>query len=79
VARIILIPDEGFEDADKKELRERMESEACKWCGGLHYGECPRLRHIIYHPSDERQVREVEFWPDGEWDRSRVLFAEDIV
>lgn len=77
--RVVVIPDEGISPEDKEELRKRFEVEACRWCGGLHQRECPRVKHIIYNPADERSVREVEFWADGQWDRSGVLWPEDVV
>lgn len=77
--KVIVIPDEGLSDRDKAELLERFATEGCRWCGGLHQRECPRIKHIVYNPSDERSVREVEFWADSEWDRSGVLWPEDLV
>jgi hypothetical protein len=77
--RIVIIPDDGISEADKVELRMRFETDACRWCGGLHQRECPRIRHITYNPSDERSVREVEFWGDFDWDRSTVLWPEDVL
>jgi hypothetical protein len=78
--RIILISeDDGLDERTKAELRAKFENEACRWCGGLHQRECPRIRHIIYNPSDIREIREVEFWADSEWDRSTVLWPEDLV
>jgi hypothetical protein len=77
--KIILITDDGMDDKTKKEMLERFATDACKWCGGLHQRECPRIKHIIYNPSDDRVVREVEFWSDGEWDRSGVLWPEDVI
>jgi hypothetical protein len=78
-SRVILIPDDGLSDDDKRMLRGRFEEEACRWCGGLHQRECPRVRKITFNPADDRQVREVEFWADEQWDRSTVLWPEDVV
>jgi len=75
--RIVVIPDDGIPESDKAELRARFGTDACRWCGGLHQRECPRVKKIIFNPSDERQVREVEFW--AEWDRSTVLWPEDVL
>jgi hypothetical protein len=77
--RLILIPDEGLSEDDKRVLRARFEDDACRWCGGLHQRECPRLKKIIFNPADDRAVREVEFWNDTEWDRSSVLWPEDLI
>lgn len=79
MSRIIVIPESGLDDDTKRVLKERFEAgEACRWCGGLHDRECPRLKHIIYHPTDERQIREVEFWALGEWDGSGIIWPEDV-
>ena len=77
--KIIIITDDGLDDRAKAELLERFHTDACRWCGGLHQRECPRVRKIIFNPSDERSVREVEFWADKDWDRSGVLWPEDII
>jgi hypothetical protein len=77
--RVILIPDDGLSEDDKRALRGRFEDDACRWCGGLHQRECPRVRKIIFNPADDRAVREVEFWNDTEWDRSTVLWPEDLI
>jgi hypothetical protein len=78
VSRIIIVDDDGLDDETKAEMRLKFENgEGCRFCGGLHQRECPRIKHIIYNPSDAREVREVEFWP--EWDRSTVLWPEDCV
>jgi hypothetical protein len=80
MSRVIIIPDDGELDENTKvELRARFEHEACRWCGGLHQRECPRVKKIIYNPSDDRAVREVEFWNDEEWNHSVVLWPEDVV
>lgn len=77
--KIVVIPDEGMDEDTKKHLRLRFEAEACNYCGGLHEYVCPRVKKIIYHPSDDRVVREVEFWPDDVWDHSRVIFPHDVI
>jgi hypothetical protein len=79
LSKIVVIPDEGIPEEDKAVLRTRFEREACRWCGGLHQRECPRVKKIIYNPSDDRVVREVEFWKDEEWNHSVVLWPEDVV
>lgn len=78
--KVVVIPDEGLDEETRRHYRERFESgEGCRWCGGIHARECPRIKHIIYNPSDERSVREVEFWADGDWDSSAILFPEDVI
>jgi len=48
----------------------------CVFCGGHHARECPRVRRIAYYESAETKVREVEFWPHGEWPWQEVVFAD---
>jgi hypothetical protein len=79
VNKIVVISDDGLSETDKAVLLERFSTEACKWCGGLHQRECPRIKKIVYNPSDERSVREVEFWADSDWDHSGVLWPEDLM
>jgi hypothetical protein len=80
VSQVIIIPDGDISADVKAELKAAFESGAgCEWCGGIHNGQCPRVKKIVYHPTDDRQVREVEFWSDLEWNRSRVIFPDDIV
>ncbi|HEV2355818.1 MAG TPA: hypothetical protein VGR89_16330 [Puia sp.] len=79
--RVVVLPDDGkLPEDQRQELLSRFEAgEGCEWCGGLHHKQCPRIRHIIYHPSDPTKINEIEFWRDGEWDRSGVLYPEDVV
>lgn len=83
--KVIVIPDEGMSDEDKEYLKSRFAlpedapGAPCRWCGGLHQRECPRVKKIIFNPGDQRQIREVEFWADGEWDKSSIAFPEDAV
>lgn len=80
MARVIIIPDgDEITEEDKADVRHRFENnEGCRWCGGLHHRECPRIKHITFHPTDDRTIREVEFWADGEWDRTSVIWPEDV-
>jgi hypothetical protein len=80
MSRIIVIPDDSeLDSATKAELRLRFEKESCRFCGGLHQRECPRVKKVIYNPSDQREVREVEYWNDSEWDHSCVLWPDDVI
>lgn len=71
-----------MDEGTKNLLRARFEGAdggPCRWCGGLHQRECGRVKKIIFHPTTEDQIREIEFWADGEWDKSSVIWPEDIV
>jgi len=76
----VVIPGEPIDEVTKADLKAKFEAnQGCRWCGGLHPGECPRLRKIVFHPNDERVIREIEFWADADWSRSQVVFPEDVV
>lgn len=80
MARIVVVPDEGMDEDTKAVLRQQLENgDGCRWCGGLHQRHCPRLKKVTYHPTDPEQVREAEFWADDEWDKSSVIFPEDLI
>lgn len=80
MSRIVVIPEDGLDEDIKRELMEKFQAgEACRWCGGLHDRHCPRVKKIVFHPNDDRQVREVEFWGDGEWNPSGIIWPEDTV
>lgn len=77
------VPDDtGISAQDKEYLRQCFKGEvtgrtACQWCGGLHLRECRRVKRMVYHPSGER-LSEVEFWADGTWDESAIIWPEDV-
>lgn len=80
MAKFCVVFPDGIDEDTKQVFREQFAADlACRWCGGLHPGECPRVRKIVFHPSDERQVREIEFWADCDWSSDRVVFPEDVV
>lgn len=70
--RHVLTPDE------RKEALAAAK-DACTLCGGLHAAPntpaCPRVRTFELNP-DSRVVKG-EFWQDGYWDSTRVLFIAD--
>jgi len=49
---------------------------ACAHCGGRHARACPRVRRMAWHPNGE--LAEVEFWPDGRWSESHVIWPEAL-
>lgn len=55
----------------------RFEQERCDHCRGLHSRKCPAIAEVGYH--ENGKVSSVKYWPEGQWDESRVLWLEDIV
>ena len=70
--RHVLTPDE------RKEALAAAK-DACTLCGGLHAAPntpaCPRVRTFELNP--DGRVIKGEFWPDGMFDASRILFIAD--
>lgn len=51
----------------------------CEDCGGLHQRACPRIRRQTWigQGSAAGTRTEVEYWRDGQWDDSGVIWPED--
>ncbi len=49
----------------------------CEHCGGLHARACPRVARMRFSSSNGKLI-EVEFWADGQWDDSNVIWPEDV-
>jgi hypothetical protein len=50
----------------------------CPCCGGIHTAAdfgCPRLSW--FRRDADGMLIEGSFWPDGSWDASKILFADD--
>jgi hypothetical protein len=50
----------------------------CRCCAGIHPGDemaCPRL--ASFELDGDGNVRAGSYFPDGQWDRSSVVFATD--
>lgn len=47
----------------------------CAHCGGSHLRACPRVKRMQF--SQDGKLVEIEFWADGKWDQSNVLWPED--
>jgi hypothetical protein len=66
--------------AMSEEELDRFVHVICPRCMGFHddgTGDtCPRVKRLRKGPSGN--VTEVEFWPDGQWDRSAIIWPEDI-
>ena len=56
---------------------DEFESTRCSHCGGAHLRACPRIKRMVFHTSGT--LNEIEFWADGEWDTSNVLWPESII
>jgi predicted oxidoreductase len=68
---------EVFTEEELNGYREQFAQEqACKHCGGLHLRACPRIRRLVMRNREE--ISEVEFWRDGQWDSSMVVWPEDV-
>ena len=66
-------------DADRRALGDLIAANgACEHCGGIHAGlelACPRL--ASFELDGDRKVRAGTYWPDGGYDTSRTIFAEE--
>jgi hypothetical protein len=83
-----LSPDERKQarEAFEGTLRDRYGNPVdvvCVHCAGIHdrvhnlhqvRQPCPRVRRVVWHGNE---ISEVEYWPDGRWDSSRIVFQED--
>lgn len=65
--------------AERDEALKQAGTNACRLCGGLHAAPnspaCPRVRTFELNP--DGMVVKGEFWQDGAYDASRVLFLAD--
>lgn len=80
--RVVVVTDDGMSAQTRGFLKQIFQGEItgkapCEHCGGLHQRECGRVKRIVWHPSGERPS-EVEYWKDEEWDRSVVIWPEDV-
>lgn len=57
--------------------REQFQKkEGCIHCGGLHLRACRRVRRMVM--KNKEDLAEVEFWADGIWDESGIIWPEDV-
>lgn len=49
----------------------------CNHCGGRHSRACPRVRRMEFHPNGA--LASVEFWAEGKWNDSEIIWQEDLV
>ena len=66
-------------DADRRALGEAIQAGAlCACCAGVHAGTelaCPRV--ATFERDGDGKIKAGSYWPDGTWDTSRVVFAEE--
>lgn len=56
-----------------------FEAMKCVHCGGVHMHACPRVKRMKFAGTGvNRAIEEVEFWPDGQWDTSHVVWAWQV-
>lgn len=64
---------------ERASAEQTAKDSTCMLCGGIHPAPnmpaCPRVAEFETNP-DGRVIRG-RFWPDGDWDTSRVLFVTD--
>ena len=48
----------------------------CTHCGGRHTRACPRVKRMQFHPNGA--LASVEFWAEGKWNDSEIIWQEDI-
>jgi len=56
---------------------EEFEKLKCSHCGGAHLRACPRVKRMLFHASGS--LNEIEFWQDGQWDTTNVLWPESVI
>lgn len=54
----------------------RYEALRCQWCQGIHFRACPRVKQLDYHETG--QIKRVQFWPEGSYDDSDVIWPEQV-
>jgi hypothetical protein len=64
---------------ERAAAEETAKDSTCGLCGGLHPAPnmpaCPRVAE--FETNADGRVIKGRFWPDGDWDTSRVLFVAD--
>jgi hypothetical protein len=53
--------------------------QACPDCGGIHKRACPRIRRQVWVGAGSAvgTRTEVEYWRQGQWDESVVIWPEE--
>jgi hypothetical protein len=69
-------PKEKKKNSDEQLTFAEFEGMRCAHCGGAHLRACPRVKRMIFHTSGA--LNEIEFWADGQWDKTNVAWPEEI-
>jgi hypothetical protein len=77
LVRLKTIKNNKKSDIESSLSWEEFQAQQCSHCGGAHVRACPRIKRMVFHTSGT--LSEIEFWPDGEWDKTNVLWPESIV
>ncbi len=59
-------------DENRITLYERSR---CPHCQAMHDSYCGRVKRLVFHGTE---IAEVEFWADGEWDDSNVIYPSQV-
>jgi hypothetical protein len=80
MSRLVKIKDvkkSNKNDVESSLTWDEFNAQQCSHCGGAHLRACPRIKKMVFHTSGT--LSEIEFWPDGVWDKTNVLWPESIV
>ena len=69
--KVDLVGELGFSTG---ETHPRWEAMQCPYCQGIHFRACPRVKSLRYH--ENGQLARVDFWPDGTYDDSDVIWPD---
>lgn len=77
----------GEEEYARQLFRGEIEGKlACVHCSGIHNAvagrhpnlqPCPRVRAISWH-TDGETITHVEYWADGEWPKTGIIFPDQV-
>jgi transcriptional regulator with XRE-family HTH domain len=67
--------DVTFDEEERARVLEYFEKEeVCQHCRGIHTRACPRVKSVEYLESGA--LKRVEYWAEGEWSTSNVIFKD---
>jgi hypothetical protein len=68
-----IVDENALTREDAEALRQ---TELCAHCKGYHARACPRVKRMKWHTNGT--LAEVEFWPDGSWSDTAIVWPEDV-